>query len=186
MGKPRDDTFETLYQEHFDQLFRTAYRLTGNYDDAEELVQETFLLYLSRHKKLADHPNPVGWLVKALQNLARNERRQQEGAEEISLEDLEMDLAAPERALSLWEILPAGLPEEDKQLIIWKYEDRLSHREMADRLGVAEGTVRSRFSRALQKVKRLDPAFSISNTKDAAKPPAHDIDKVEGRKEGEE
>ena len=66
---------QILYEALHDKMLKVAYRMIGNIETAEDLVQSTFLLALFHQQDLLNHPLPEGWLMKALQNLALNERR---------------------------------------------------------------------------------------------------------------
>lgn len=70
-----NEWIRTLYLQLYEKLFRAAYRMMGSPESAEDLVQQTFLLALFQGEALQAHPCPEGWLMKALHNLARNERR---------------------------------------------------------------------------------------------------------------
>ena len=60
--------------------------MMGSSESAEDLVQQTFLLALFQGEALRAHPCPEGWLMKALHNLAINERRRTARRQEIPLE----------------------------------------------------------------------------------------------------
>lgn len=70
-----NELIHTLYLQLYEKLFRVAYRMMGSSESAEDLVQQTFLLALFQGEALRAHPCPEGWLMKALHNLAINERR---------------------------------------------------------------------------------------------------------------
>ena len=71
------------------------------------------------------------------------------------------DHPAPELPVSLDEILPLHIPAEDRQVLIWRYEQQLSYRDIAMRLGISESASRMRVHRILKKHKfsfeRLQP-----------------------------
>ena len=51
-----------LYRREYPLLYRVAYRLTGSRDDAQDMIQKTFLLAISQQEELSRHPNPgAGW-----------------------------------------------------------------------------------------------------------------------------
>lgn len=75
-----NEWIHTLYLQLYEKLFRAAYRLMGSPESAEDLVQQTFLLALFQGEALRTHPCPEGWLMKALHNLAMNERRRAAGS----------------------------------------------------------------------------------------------------------
>ncbi len=146
MTEERSKLFDELYIRNYDRLVHIGYRLLGSREQAEELTQETFLLALVRIDDLAAHPCPEGWLAVTLTNLIKNERRRY-AFQEVPLND--MDLPAKEDGEPLDYLLPVDIPKEDRQLLIWRYEDQLSCEEIADRLGISHTACRSRISRAL-------------------------------------
>ena len=81
-----NEWIRTLYLRLYEKLFRVAYRLMGSPESAEDLVQQTFLLALFQGEALRTHPCPEGWLMKALHNLARNERRRAARQQEVPLD----------------------------------------------------------------------------------------------------
>ncbi len=153
MAQDGNDGIALLYEQAYQRLYRVAYRLTGSIETAEELVQDTFLLAWFRQDTLLSHPNPEAWLMCTLRNLICNEQRRASSGE-ISL-DAVFNIPAPEMPRGIGELLPAKLPEADRELLIWRFEQELDYREIADRLGVSETGCRSRVFRALEKCRKL-------------------------------
>ena len=91
----------------------------------------------------------------ALKNLIFNERRRSESHPEVPLESVieSLSVTAPEMPLEL--ALPKQLSTEDREILILRFEQRLSYAEIGDRLGISEGACRSRLHRALQRCKRF-------------------------------
>lgn len=142
-----------LFEHEYPRLFRIAYRQTGSQQMAEDLIQETFLLALVRYKELAEHPALGAWLAKTVHNLAQNERRRAGRHLEIPLEEA-VGLPA-DKPIRLEDFLPVQLPEEDQALLIWRFGQQRSCREIASQLGISEGACRMRISRALKKCREL-------------------------------
>lgn len=148
MAQDWNEWLSGLYQACYPRMHRVAYRLTGSIEMAEDLTHEVFLLALFQQDKVASHPKPEAWLMVTLVNLAKNERRRK-SSQEISLETL-LHLPAPETPGKVEELLPTGLSQEDRQVLIWRFAEGLSHREIGDRLGISENGSQSRVFRALQ------------------------------------
>lgn len=147
--------FRSLYEKQYDTMFKLAYRMTGSTERAQDLVQNTFLLALFRKEELMAHPNPGGWLMAALKNLIFNERRRFEKHPEVSLDAVIESLFVDDPDLPLELALPKQLSKEDREILILRFEQRLSYAEIGDRLGISEGACRSRLHRALQRCKRF-------------------------------
>ncbi len=173
-----------LYRQEYPTLYRVAYRLTGCQEDAQDMIQKTFLLAISQQDELGRHPNPGGWLMVTLNNLVKNERRRMANRVEVSLEDITRLPARP-CDVPFAEALPPGLTPEDQQLLSWKYELELDHREMARRLGISPVACRARLSRLLKKCRALmEHQTKKDSSKDVTKPSAQNIDKVSAEKGG--
>lgn len=152
---PRDwnKWFDALYQKEYIRLYRVAYHLTGSTETAEELAQDAFLWAWIHREKLLTHPNLGGWLMRTLTNLVKNENRRF-SARELSLE-AQPQVPAPEADRGIGELLPFRLPEEDRKLLVWRFEEGLDYREIADRLGISETGCRSRVFRAVERCRKL-------------------------------
>lgn len=173
-----------LYRQEYSTLYRVAYRLTGCQEDAQDMIQKTFLLAISQQDELGHHPNPGGWLMVTLNNLVKNERRRMANRVEVSLEDITRLPARP-CDVPFAEALPPGLTPEDQQLLSWKYELELDHAEMARRLGISPVACRARLSRLLKKCRALmEHQTKKDSSKDVTKPSAQNIDKVSAGKGG--
>ena len=144
--------------------FRTAYVLAGNAADAEEAAQDGFVKAyraLGRFRRGA----PVRpWLLRIVSNEARNRRRSAARRERLSLraaaEARPGDaVPSPEAALfareSQEQLLAAieRLSEDHRDAIVCRYVLDLSEDETAAALGVRRGTVKSRLSRALERLR---------------------------------
>lgn len=152
-----------LMRAHQEAVFRLAYLLLGDPDDAEDVAQETFLRawkYLTRFDTTrAFRP----WLLSIASNLASN-RRRSAGRYFAALTRAFRDEPKPvmideqssqhTEAQDLWEAVKQ-LNVQDQQIIYLRYFLDLSVGETAEVLQVAEGTVKSRLSRALEKLRTV-------------------------------
>ena len=128
--------WETLVKENEDRLYRAALAILGDAQEAEDAVQDTFLKFLE--KAPAELDSPPAWLMRVLVNGCRDRLR---AAPE------------PEERQELEEIF--SLPPADRAVIHLFYYEGLSTGEIARLTGQAEGTVRSRLSRARSRLRRL-------------------------------
>ncbi|HEY6836744.1 MAG TPA: RNA polymerase sigma factor [Gaiellaceae bacterium] len=156
--------WETIVRTHQGLAFRTAYVLAGNAADAEEAAQDGFVKAyraLGRFRRGAPF-RP--WLLRIVANEARNRRRSAARRERLSLraaaEARPGDaVPSPEAALlsreSLEQVLGAveRLSEDHRDAIACRYFLDLSEDETAAALGVRRGTVKSRVSRALERLR---------------------------------
>lgn len=148
-----DAFFSSLYENLYEKLYKVAYRMLGNQETAKDMAQETFLLALFRQDELINHPNPEGWLMLTLRNLVRNEQRRLNRHPGISL-DLIPDLLEEVPPNSLDMMLPKQLSPQERKILIWRFEQRLDYREIANRIGISEAGCRSCVSRAIVKCRK--------------------------------
>ena len=162
--------YEALVRAHQDIAFRTACLLAGSSADAEEAAQEAFVKAWRALPRFRAGAPFRPWLLAIVANEARNRRRAAGRRAGLALraaarERTSGDAApSPEAALLAGgerEALLAalvGLDERDQAVIACRYLLDLSERETADVLGCRPGTVKSRLSRALERMRvRLEP-----------------------------
>lgn len=148
-----NDFITPLYNEEHERLFKVAYRRTMDWELAQDLVQDVFLLAIFHQAKLMQHPKPGAWLMQTLQNLIMNEMRSP------SRKDIPLDAAGEIPAgtadLPLDSLLPAQLHPREREILIWRFEQNMRYSEMSDRLGVSEDLCRKWVSRAVIKCRKF-------------------------------
>jgi len=156
--------FEKEALVHLDALYRTAHRLTGHREEAEELVQETYLKAYRAFDRYEPGTNARAWLFRILRNtfLNRYERKKRE-AGTVPLDDVEPVLGAedPDLGLSpetyedmLGRVLEddvrdalMALPEAYRTVVVLADMEGLAYREIAEIVEIPVGTVMSRLFR---------------------------------------
>ena len=158
------DAWEPLVLAHQEAVFRLCYLLLGDPDEAEDVAQETFLRAWN-HLRRFDPARPLRpWLLSIASNLASNRRRSAGRYvsalmrafrnEPVSSPGIEERSARQMEASELWKAVQTlSLP--DQQIVYLRYFLELSVAETAQTLDVAEGTVKSRLSRALEKLRGI-------------------------------
>ena len=139
-----------LMRQYAPLMVQLTFRRTGDPQLAEELVQETFLTACKKADIICSHEKPLAWLYQTLQYLTMKEINKACHSREQSSEDLQ-DLGAADDPPAFHEILPRNLTTEERRILILRFEHRLSHREIAEALGISEAACRKQVSRALQK-----------------------------------
>jgi RNA polymerase sigma-70 factor (ECF subfamily) len=153
-------------QAQLPAVFRLAYLILGDPDDAEDVAQEVFIRAFGALNRF-DASRPLRpWLLRIARNLARNHRRSA-GRYFGALQRLigsDPDLlrnphgAAPplqagrEEAYALWQAI-RRLSRADQEMLYLRYFLDLSEAETAGAAGVAVGTVKSRTHRALKRLR---------------------------------
>jgi RNA polymerase sigma-70 factor (ECF subfamily) len=148
----RDERFETEALPHLRALYGTAYRMTRNAHDAEDLVQETFLRAYRGFDRFEPGTNIRAWLFTILHR-ARTDafRRAGRSPQTVEMIDEGPAVPAPQEALASGaediERALAGLPEVFRMAVVLRDVEDLSYDEIAGVLGVPVGTVMSRIHR---------------------------------------
>jgi RNA polymerase sigma-70 factor (ECF subfamily) len=154
-----------LYDRYDRILFGLLMRILNNREEAEDVLQETFLQVW---RKAADFDEsrgrPFTWLVTLarsrgidrLRTLASRERVAEAGAREVSEEisDAASDALKSEQRGLVSDAL-AKLPDEQKRPIMLAYFDGLTQSEIATRLGAPLGTVKTRMRTGMIRLREL-------------------------------
>jgi len=164
LGSRDEAAFRALYRAHTPPLYRIARRLLrGNGQDAEELVQTTWIRATGGLHRFRWGSSLRTWLTGILINCSRERLRDHAAAPDAGDGGLELrgEAAArpgfaPER-LDLERAI-ASLPDGYREVLVLHDIEGYSHREISGLLGIDEGTSKSQLSRARNAVRhRLDP-----------------------------
>jgi RNA polymerase sigma-70 factor (ECF subfamily) len=153
--------FTALVERQSRFVFRVAYAMLRNSYDAEDVVQETFLK-IYRMGAWEGIKDEKAFLARAAWRIAVEKLRQKGNERRNEASDLEAPSAdaSPEQALitadwnAIVHRLVDALPEELRQPLALSTVEELNSREIAELMGIAEGTVRTRLMRARQMLKQ--------------------------------
>ena len=162
MSEERDAAFVAFVELHSRRLLRSALLLTGRADAAEDLVQ-TALLRLYRHWPRVRDDDPLAYVRRVMVNARRDWWRRRTWSEQPV--GTVPETAAPDPSGSHAERdavvrALAPLSRRERTVLVLRYCDDLSERDVAALLGVSVGTVKSTASRALAKL-RLSPHLEV-------------------------
>ncbi len=159
------ESFARLVEAYQDRLFNSVARMTGNLDDAEDIVQDAFVLAFRKLDSFRGKSSFYTWIYRIAMNTAINFRRRktrstplmenpQEGMEIMaSLDDSpSRPLEASEEAELVQRSL-LRLSDEHRQILVLREIDDLSYEDIAEVLDLPVGTVRSRLHRARLQMK---------------------------------
>lgn len=133
-------------------LLRTAYLLTGDAHDAEDLVQTALVKAVPKWGRIADDPEPYVRAILARESINRwRRRRWREIASDDLPEEQHVDVDVAGRA-ALRAALAALAPRQRAVIVLQYYED-LSERQVAETLGISVGTVKSQCRDALARLR---------------------------------
>ena len=153
---PRPDIV-TLVTEHHAAVYRYAFRLTGSPVDAEDLVQQAFLLAHQRLAQLREESRAAGWLMAIVRNCFLKGKRRLRPSESL----LDEPLASEEEEFPDWvdpdqlQLALDKLPDEARIILVMYFFEDCSYKEIAEALEVPIGTVMSRLSRAKARLRQL-------------------------------
>lgn len=160
--------FVELVRRHQDRVFRFVLRMTGSRDDAMDLAQDTFMKAWQAMPRWRPDAQFGTWLLQIARNGALDSlrRRGVVGFEPLGDDPQFVDPArGPEARLETrqrFEMLEVALQRiavEHREVLLLREVEDLSYAEIAQALGVAEGTVKSRIARA--RVALLEQTRSI-------------------------
>jgi RNA polymerase sigma-70 factor (sigma-E family) len=160
--------FEDYVATRFPALRRLAYLLTGDWSEAEDLVQDALVRCERRWRAIAAD-DPHAYVRRAVVNGAANWRRRRRL--ELPLDDGAWPAADHTAATDARIVLIAALrrlPMEQRQVLVLRFFEQLSEAETAHALGIAAGTVKSRTSRALEALRQSGISATPNRTEFAS------------------
>lgn len=147
-----------VYQIFSDKLFVLCLKYSRNYQDAEDTLQDSFLIIFDKIKQYKNKGSFEGWLKRITINTALQKYRQESplelvkevaDTEEVEVLDLENPVFNIEVLIGFIQKLP-----DRYRLVFNLYAfDNYSHKEIAALLNISEGTSKSNLSRARKKLK---------------------------------
>lgn len=157
---------QQLVDQHLDRIHRAALVLSGNPWDAEDLVQETFLLAARKIDAFRGDSTPYTWLYGILLNIERRHRRrhgtwrrkldtlyQRYDPQAHAVPSAERAVQVAEWKESLWAQV-ARLPDAQRQTLVLRFSEGLQYEEIAQVLCVPLGTVKSRIHHGLSRLRQ--------------------------------
>lgn len=167
VSPPGGLTLEGLVDAYGDGVLQLAYFYVKDRSLAEDIFQEVFTrVYLNLHR-FRGESSPRTWIYRIAMNLCRDKLRSPALRRVVLLgSDLLAAVGTPEEETAEEEALAAvdrtvlldavtALPLEYRDVILLYYYEEMDTREVAQTLGLTEGTIRSRLHRARAKLKRL-------------------------------
>jgi RNA polymerase sigma-70 factor, ECF subfamily len=159
--------WDTIVKTYWRKVFNVAYRFVGTYDEAEDLTQDIFLKVFRSLGTFDRRANFQTWLISVSRNFCidryRSGRRdRQVFAREIDPSTVQAEAPGPgadarveqqDRIALLREALKALSPALRSAVLLRDIHE-LSYQEIAEQLGVAEGTVKSRINRGRAELAR--------------------------------
>ena len=161
------DAWAQIVRQHWRKVFNIAYKFTGKHDEAEDLTQDVFLKIFKSLDTFDRRANFQTWLVSVSRNLCidhyRSVRKERETIDR-AVDPGDLTPAAPtvspvaalEQAdrVTLLKKALANLPPTLRSAVLLRDIQELSYQEIADKLELPEGTVKSRINRGRTELAR--------------------------------
>jgi RNA polymerase sigma-70 factor, ECF subfamily len=159
--------WEAIVRQHWRKVFNVAYKFVAKHDEAEDLTQEIFLKVFKSLDTFDRRANFQTWLISVSRNLCidhyRSVRKERETIDR-AVDTTDIAPASPEpgpiaaleqrdRVVLLRQAL-AALPETLRTAVLLRDIQELSYQEIADKLKLPEGTVKSRINRGRTELAR--------------------------------
>ena len=159
--------WESIVRLHWRKVFNVAYKFVGKHDEAEDLTQDIFLKVFKSLETFDRRANFQTWLISVSRNLCidhyRSVRKEREtidrGVDPGQLTPASSDagphavLEQRDRVVLLREAMQ-GLPDTLRTAVLLRDIQELTYQEIADRLALPEGTVKSRINRGRTELAR--------------------------------
>ena len=166
--------WDLIVQQYWRKVFNVAYKFVGKHDEAEDLTQDIFLKIFKALGTFDRRANFQTWIVSISRNLCIDHSRsvrkdRQTIARDVDSNDLQpasaergpYAVAEHQDLRELLRIALGKLPATLRTAVILRDLQELSYQEIADRLGLPEGTVKSRINRG-----RLELARQLKRLQD--------------------
>lgn len=161
--------FDELVRLTYGDVYNLAVRLTGNEADASDVVQDTYVRAFRGLRRFRGDAAFSTWLYRIASNcassfLTRRSRQRCAGlheAVEVVETDPDRDPTLRAEASTLRQSIERALeelPQRLRAVVVLKHLEDLSHREIAERLGISEAATKVRLHRARNSLRRLLPS----------------------------
>ena len=152
----RKQDIENTIREYSDLLFRTCFLMLKNTQDVEDVMQETFIKYMTVNPVFDSENHKRAWLLRVSQNKCKNLLRFHSMHRHVSYEDVQENLVSRENIDNGYfeEFMKiSNLDFKYKSVVMLYYAEGYSIEEVADILEISVSAVKMRLKRAKQKLK---------------------------------
>jgi RNA polymerase sigma-70 factor (ECF subfamily) len=169
--------FQALVERHRAMVYRVAYQFAGNHHDAEDIAQEVFIKVYRSLDRFRQDAQLTSWLYRIVMNACIDHRRRStspaaaapsgDEAEQRLLNTPEEAPGPEQRAYAgeLGEVLEteiARLPPGQRLVFVMRHHQGLKLGEIADALGLAEGTVKRQLHSAVHRLRQALTAVRVT------------------------
>ncbi len=145
------EALAALYQRTSSAVYSFALSLCRHTQDAEDVLQDTYLQAALAAERYVPQGRPMAWLLTIARNAALSRLRLRQRT--APLEEVDWEPTVTDEDRLVLESLLAGLGEQERQIVALHAVAGLKHREIGELLGLPLATVLSKYSRALKKLR---------------------------------
>ena len=151
-------TFERLFKDNYPHMYRMAFSLVVNAEDAKDAVNQVFA-QMWRGKPQIGEDSIRGYLLAATRNqclhLLRQRQLQHKMEEELQREAQEnRDEEREELLQALQQAIEDNLTEQDRRVLELHYQEEMTYAETASALGISAAAVNKHITRSLSKIRQ--------------------------------
>lgn len=161
----REDGFRSLVVTYQERLYHHIRRQVGSHEDADDVLQNTFLKVFRHLESFEGRSGLYTWLYRIASNEIANHHQRQKRVRVVEMSELKpvhadsyLDTDGLEEAL---EEMVMTLPERQQMVFRMRYYDEMSYKDMAGMLHLTEGALKASFHHAVKKIEELLKARQI-------------------------
>ena len=150
-------TFERLFKDNYPHMYRMAFSMVEDADDAKDVVSQVFT-QMWRSKPQVSDGSMRGYLLAATRNQCLHQLRQRQLQREMEaeLQQAAQDSVDEEREelmRQLQQVIDENLTEQDRRVLILHYDEEKTYSETATILGISTAAVNKHITRSLAKIR---------------------------------
>lgn len=157
----RNVYFEELYDRYVDKVYRKCLSFVKNEAQAEDFTHDIFLRVVLKVGSFKEHAKFSTWLYSITYNYCMDQVRQVKKQAEVAFDE-NFDLEDDTEDLELVEMQTQGLKKalqkidpEEKAILLMKYQDNFSIKEISETFKISESAVKMRLMRTKEKLKKI-------------------------------
>ena len=150
--------FERLFKDSYPHMYRMAFSMVENADDAKDVVHQVFAQIWRRKPQVADD-STRGYLLAATRNQCLHALRSRQLQRQME-DELRQDIVATENEerkellQQLQQVIDNNLTEQDRRVLSLHYDEEMTYEETATVLGISASAVNKHITRSLEKIRK--------------------------------
>ena len=150
--------FERLFKDSYPHMYRMAFSMVENADDAKDAVHQVFTLLWKGKPQIGEN-SIRGYLLAATRNqclhILRQRQLRQRMEDELKRDEVEREDEEREELLSqLKQVIEDNLTEQDRRVLQLHYDEEMTYQETATVLGISTAAVNKHITRSLDKIRK--------------------------------